>query len=128
MTAHGGSNGAPLGDGADDEDPRVQRVYARLRRLTMVGGLTMGVGFLALISVIVYRVVKSTPAPTTFVERALALPEGARVVSTAADAGRILVTIERDGRVSVHVVDAATLAETGRLDLAPGVPSAPPLR
>lgn len=128
MTAQIGSPGPSLDEVADDEDPRIARVYARLRRLTIVGAVTMGVGFLALVSVIVYRVVKSSEPSGAILERALALPEGARVVSTAVDSGRIVVTVETGVRTTIHLVDAATLRETGRLELAPGGASTPPLR
>lgn len=113
---------------ADDDDPRIRRVYQRLRTLTIIAALTMGVGFLAVMSVIAYRVVKAPPRAAASAPKVLALPADARVVSTAADGGRLLVTVEAAGRTTVHVFDAGTLAETGRLEIAPGVPSAPPLR
>ncbi|MFC7052217.1 DUF6476 family protein [Hansschlegelia quercus] len=128
MTAQIGSPGPSLDEVADDEDPRIRRVYARLRRLTVVGAVTMGVGFLALVSVIAYRVVKSSAPSGQIVERTLALPAGARIISTTADSGRLIVTVEAEGRATIHIVDAATLAETGRLSLAPGGASVPPLR
>jgi hypothetical protein len=128
MTAQFGSPGPSLDEIADDDDPRIRRVYARLRRLTMIGALTMGVGFLALVSVIAYRLVKSSPPSGRVVERSLALPAGARIVSTTADSGRLIVTVEAEGRITIHTVDAATLTETGRLSLAPGGASVPPLR
>jgi hypothetical protein len=114
---------------ADDDDPRIRRVYQRLRTLTIVAALTMGVGFLAVMSVIAYRVVKAPPPrAAASAPKVLALPADARVVSTAADGGQLLVTVEAGGRTSVHVFDAGTLVETGRLDIAPGAPGAPPLR
>lgn len=122
MTAHSGSGKPALDEIADDEDPRVQQVYRRLRRLSMIGGLTMGIGFLALMSVIAYRVVKSNPSPDVAAHATLTLPAGARVVSTAASDGRIVVTVETEGRVSLHLFDAASLRETGRLDVAPSAP------
>ncbi len=88
----------------------------------------MGVGFLAVMSVIAYRVVKAGHAPSKAAAREFALPEGARVLSTAADGGRLIVTVEAGGRASLIVFDAATLAETGRLDIVPGAPAAPPTR
>ncbi|RXF73702.1 DUF6476 family protein [Hansschlegelia zhihuaiae] len=112
---------------AEDDDPRIRRVYQRLKVLTIVAALTMGVGFLAVMSVIAYRVVKAPPRAAAAAPKVLALPAGAKVLSTTADGGRLLVTIEAGGRTVVHVFDAGTLAETGRLDITPA-PGAPPLR
>ncbi|MGA0533573.1 DUF6476 family protein [Hansschlegelia sp. KR7-227] len=128
MTAQTRSSTPSLDEIADDDDPRIQRVYRRLRLLTLVGALTMGVGFLSVMSVIAYRLVKAPSPGKAIAARTLALPAGARVVATAADAGRIIVTVEAEGRTTLHVLDAGTLLETGRLELAPGGPAAPPIR
>lgn len=128
MTALGGPSGPVADEVAENDDPRIAQVYQRLRRLFLIGGLTMGVGFLAVMSAIVYRVVKSKQAEAGAVHAAIALPEGARVAATAADSGRLIVTVEQDGRTSLRLFDAATLQEIGRLDLAPGAPAAAPLR
>ncbi|GLK68547.1 hypothetical protein [Hansschlegelia plantiphila] len=128
MTAQIGSTTPSLDQIEDDDDPRIQRVYRRLRMLTLIGALTMGVGFLSVMSVIAYRLVKSSPSAMGPTVRTLSLAPGARVVSTAVDGGRIVVTVETDGRTAIHVIDASSLVETGRIDVAPGGPSAPPLR
>lgn len=89
----------------------------------------MGVGFLAVMSVIAYRIVKAPPKlAAADAAKTLALPAGARVVSTAADAGRIVVTVETGGRTTLHVFDAGSLVETGRLEIGQGAASQPPLR
>ncbi|MFD1333100.1 hypothetical protein ACFQ4O_13935, partial [Methylopila musalis] len=88
MTALGGPNGPVADEVAEEDDPRIAQVYRRLRKLFLIGGLTMGVGFLAVMSAIVYRVVKSKQAETGPAHAALALPAGARVLGVAADAGR----------------------------------------
>lgn len=114
---------------ADDDDPRIRRVYQRLRTLTLIAALTMGVGFMAVMSVIVYRLVKAPSAPVAAdAARVLALPAGARVVSTAADSGRVIVTVENGGRTTVHVFDARNLVETGRLEIGQPAAGPPPTR
>lgn len=128
MTAQIGSQGPSLNEMADDEDPRIQRVYRRLRTLTLIGALTMGFCFVSVMSVIAYRLVKSSPVAAGPTAGSLSIPAGARVVSTAVDDGRIIVTTEAEGRTTIHVLDASSLAETGRLEITPGGPSAPPLR
>ena len=52
--------------------------------------------------------------------RRIAIPPGSRVVSTALAEGRLAVTVEAEGRFTVLLLDPATLAETGRVVLAPG--------
>lgn len=128
MTAQIGSQGPSLNEIADDDDPRIQRVYRRLRMLTLIGALTMGVGFLSVMSVIAYRLVKSSAQAAGPVVRTLSIPAGAKVVSTAVDDGRIVVTTEAEGRTTIHVLDPGSLTETGRLEIAPGGPSSPPIR
>lgn len=128
MTAQTGSTSPSLDEIAGDDDPRIQRVYRRLRVLTLIGGLTMGVGFLSVMSVIAYRLVKSSPGAAGPTIGHLEIAPGGRVVSTSAGDGRLLVTVETGGRMVVHVLDAGTLKETGRLDVAPAGPSSPPLR
>ncbi|MDR4305652.1 hypothetical protein IHQ68_03315 [Chelatococcus sambhunathii] len=113
---------------AEDEDPRIRRVYQRLRTLTIIAALTMGLGFIAVMSVIAYRLVKGPSTGANLVPRTLALPAGARVVSTQADGGRLAVTVEEHGRTVVHVFDLGSLAPTGRLEIGPAAPDAPPLR
>ncbi|WP_020179531.1 DUF6476 family protein [Methylopila sp. M107] len=113
---------------AEDEDPRIRRVYQRLRTLTIIAALTMGLGFFAVMSVIAYRLVKGSPAGAAALPKTLALPAGARVLSTAADGGRLAVTVEEHGRTVVHVFDLGSLNPTGRLDIVPAAPDAPPLR
>lgn len=128
MTAQTRSKSPSLDEIADDDDPRIQQVYKRLRVLTLIGGLTMGVGFMAVMSVIAYRLVKSSPGAGAPVAGHLSITPGARVLSTAAGDGRLLVTVEDGGRTVVYVLDASTLKETGRLDIAPGGPATAPLR
>ena len=55
-----------------------------------------------------------------------AIPPGARVVSSALGDGRFALTLERDGQLTIILLDAATLKEVGRTTLAP--PTAAPAR
>lgn len=48
----------------------------------------------------------------------LALPQGARVVSTAVAGDRIVVTVDVAGRTELHLFDLHTLAPRGRLRIA----------
>jgi hypothetical protein len=108
----------------DDEpplDPAAERVQARLRRLILISGLTLGVGIFAVFAGVVYRIVADEaggpaarfapgdPVPTlTFAE--MGLPAGARLVSSALDGGRILLTYDTAAGPRLVLLDAETLA------------------
>ncbi len=81
----------------------------------LVGASTgiMLVGFLAVMSVIAYRVVKQEPpaAPAGEVARlVLDAAPGARITGLTADGGAVFVLVEAPGgSTAVHAYDAATL-------------------
>lgn len=64
-----------------------------------------------------YRVSQSGKAPAEMAD--IALPAGARIVSTAASADRLAVTVETEGRTEIWLYDAVTLQPRGRLRLMP---------
>lgn len=112
-------------DELDDKplDPAVERLQQRLKRLLAVSSLIMVLGLGAVLSVIVYRVFlkDATPRVPAAFERplteALPMPEGGRVVSTAIDGTRALVTIEATAGTSVLLVDLETLKVLRRLEM-----------
>src|SRR5258708_3246291 len=103
-------------------DPAALRIQARLRRLILISGLTLGLGIFAVLIAIVYRIAPrpttAAPAPTAMVRAAASiLPAGARLVGTSADGSRIVLTYEHPGGTTLVTVDPRSLAVTGRLDL-----------
>ncbi len=107
------------------------RVQAKMRRLMLIAGLTLGLGILAVLAAILYKIAGSTDkaalpaawrpgAPVPTLARAeLGLPAGATLASTASDGRRLILTYGRpDGGTSLVFVDLATLKVTGRLDIA----------
>lgn len=99
-------------------DPATQRVIARVRWLMLIAGATMVIGIGAILGVIGYRVFRaegSAPVPNVTV----ALPKGAKVISTAIGEGRITVTIEVGGALEVRSFDLKTLQPAGLLRLGP---------
>ena len=115
----------------DDEqplDPALERVQARLRRLMVIAGLTLGVGIFAVFAAILYRIVTldasstgeaSIPAAisATLKRSGLGLPADARLLTATADGGRIVLTYIHGAGETVVVIDADTLAVTGRVEL-----------
>jgi hypothetical protein len=106
-------------DAADpDIDPSASRVIARVRWLMLISGATMVIGIGAILGVIGYRVFRAEgSAPVR--DLSVALPAGAKVISTSIGEGRIAVTIEAGGAVEVRLFDLKTMQPVGRLQLAP---------
>ena len=105
-------------------DPAQLRLQARLRRLILIAGLTLGIGIFAVLAAIVYKLTAiptAAPAPPGAMLRAAAsvLPAGARLVGTNSDGYRVVLTYEHAGGTTLMTVDPRNLAVTGRLDLKP---------
>jgi hypothetical protein len=89
-------------------------VVARARILMLIAGLTTVLAIAAVVGVIGYRMFDAGRAAVAN-EETIALPKGARVLSTSASAGRLAVLIEVDGVNELRTFDIKTLRETGRL-------------
>ena len=108
-------------------DPAVRRVEVRVRRLMLIGGLTLAVGIFAVFAAILYRIaaVDTTPAalaPGAAVALApgqLGLPADAKLISTALDGNRLALTYAAATGTLVVVVDLSTGAVVRRLTIAP---------
>jgi hypothetical protein len=94
-------------------DPTFLRVQARLRRLMLIGGLTLGLGIIAVFAAILYRIatydttgkaVAPDAATPTLSLAAMGLPADARLVSTALDGNRMALTYEAAGGGNTIVV------------------------
>jgi hypothetical protein len=116
-------------DGDDEKpiDPTFLRVQARLRRLMLVGGLTLGVGIIAVFAAILYKIatydttakaIAAGAAVPTLSLAALGLPADALLKSTALDGNRLALTYEASDGTETVIVDARTGAMLGRLRIA----------
>jgi hypothetical protein len=120
-------NREPDGDDEKPIDPALLRMQVRLRRLVLIGGLTLGLGIFAVFGAILYRIMASD-ATTRPIEAgakvpsvdltALGLPVDARLVSTAIDRNAVAFTYETGGGTETIVVDARTGAVINRLRIA----------
>lgn len=106
-------------------DPALLRVQARLRRLMVVAGLTLGIGILAVFAAMLYRINTSdTTAKPMAAGAAVAvdlaasgLPADAKLVSTALDRDRMALTYETAAGNEVLIVDVRSAVVIGRLVL-----------
>ncbi|MCP8940918.1 DUF6476 family protein [Alsobacter sp. SYSU M60028] len=112
-----------------DEARAREENRVRVLKLVVLGlGVVLAALALVVFSTLIVRAVKGfggKPAPAASAApgqapRQIAIPPGSRVVSTALAEGRLAVTVEAEGRFTVLLIDPATLAETGRVVLAPG--------
>jgi hypothetical protein len=113
----------------DDEekplDPTLLRVQARLRRLMLIAGLTLGIGILAVLGAMLYRIngpgttAKPLPAGAAVsVDLAAAgLPPDAKLVSSALDGNRLALTYEDATGSEVLIVDVKSATVIGRMIL-----------
>lgn len=105
-------------------DPAVERVRARLARFMVIN---LGILFAALMAVVAALVYKSSaieePTPTATAEArsgAIALPEGAEIVSQALDADRLSLHLRfADGTQAILLYDLAASRPIGRYAIGP---------
>jgi hypothetical protein len=83
--------------------------------MSLVSSLIMVGGFLVVFGVIAYRMSTGGGSAPAWVDATLPLPAGARVLSTAASDGRLVVTIEVGGLVEVRFFDLQTMESRGRV-------------
>jgi hypothetical protein len=93
------------------------RMIARARWLMIVSGLTTLIALAAVIGVIGYRAFHASGSAAPL-DTVVALPKGARVISSIATGDRIVVTLDIGGATEVRTFDLKTLKETGRLRFA----------
>ena len=94
-------------------------------RLLFVSGGIMMLGFIAVFAAIVYKLNERATNATAFsaaapVEGQIAIPSGHRIVSTALDGERALLTLAApDGSSSLLLIDLSTGATLGRYTVEP---------
>ena len=101
-------------DAIPEPTPEQAALFARVRRLMLIAGLTTGLAIAAVLIAIGYRLFRTegsaNPAEITAV-----LPKGARIVSTGIVGDRVVVTPDLAGATEIRTFDARTLKALGRL-------------
>lgn len=107
---------------SDDDkplDPAAEKLMAKLRARALVSGSIMAIGFAIVMGVIAYRLFFPQGSAASAGKTITAtLPKGARIVSTAASDGRIVVTVDVGGTIELRTYDIKTLAPVGKLGFA----------
>jgi hypothetical protein len=112
---------ANLVEDKDEElNPAQARIVRRMRLFVGISTAIMAVGFLTVMSVIVWRLVKQQPAsvmPAGEIRAVLPIGKGQRITDTTSDGKSLFVTVEGDnGGQSILVFDASSLAYRGKIE------------
>src|ERR1700722_6173090 len=99
---------------APEPSPEQAALFARVRRLMLIAGLTTGLAIAAVLIAIGYRLFRSEGRMATAGDTAV-LPKGAKIVSTGVAGDRVVVTLEVGGTTEIRTFDAHTLKAAGRL-------------
>ena len=99
---------------APEPTPEQAALFARVRRMMLIAGLTSALAVAVVLIAVGYRLYRaegSAPAGET----TAMLPKGARIVSTAVAGDRLVVTLDIGGVTEIRTFDAKTLKPTGML-------------
>jgi hypothetical protein len=100
-------------------DPEAARAVAQVRRLMMIASATTFLAVAVVLGVIGYRVFHLEGRAPQAAAFDVALPAGAKVISTAVGDGRIVLTVEIAGAIELRIFDLNTLKPLGSVRLAP---------
>jgi hypothetical protein len=101
-------------DVAPNPTPEQAALFARVRRMMLITGLTTALAVSAVLIAIGYRLFR-TEGSANASDITATLPKGARVVSTAVTRDRLVLTLDIGGVTEIRTFDAHTLKPTGRL-------------
>jgi hypothetical protein len=99
-----------------EPSPEQAALFARVRRMMLIAGLTTAVAIGAVLIAIGYRLFRFEGSVTTAATEITAtLPKGARIVATAVAGDRLVVTLDVGGTTEIRTFDAKTLKPAGKL-------------
>jgi hypothetical protein len=101
---------------APEPTPEQAALFARVRRMMVIAGLTSALAVCIVLVAVGYRLYHtegSSTAATTDVTATL--PKGARIVSTGTAGERLVVTLDIGGVTEIRTFDAKTLKPAGKL-------------
>src|ERR1700753_743476 len=99
---------------APDPTPEQAALFARVRRMMLIAGLTTALAVAAVLIAIGYRLFRSEGSAVT-VDITATLAEGARILAAPVGVDRLLVTLDIGGATEIRSFDAHTLKPAGRL-------------
>jgi Family of unknown function (DUF6476) len=110
-------------NGVEDKDelsPAQAQIVRRMRLFVGISTAIMALGFLLVMSVIAWRLVKQQPAGASAsaeIRTVLPIGKGQRITGTASDGKNLFVTVEDDnGAQAILVFDTGSLAYRGKIE------------
>ncbi|WP_445217696.1 hypothetical protein ACKWRH_37815 [Bradyrhizobium sp. Pa8] len=102
-----------------EPSPEQAALFARVRRMMLIAGLTTALAICAVLIAVGYRLFKSEGrASDVAADVTAALPKGAKIVSTGVAGDRLVVTLDVGGVIEIRTFDAHTLKPAGKLKFA----------
>lgn len=102
---------------APETTPEQAALFARVRRMMLIAGLTTALAVGAVLIAIGYRLFR-TEGSAVATDMTSLLPKGARIVSTGVAGDRLVVTLDIGGATEIRTFDARSLKPAGRLKFA----------
>jgi hypothetical protein len=90
-------------------------LFARVRRMMLIAGLTSALAVTILLVAIGYRLYRGDGSPAALTDVTATLPKGARITSTGVAGDRMVVTLDIGGITEIRTFDARTLKPVGKL-------------
>ena len=105
---------------APEPTPEQAALFARVRRMMVIAGLTSALAVIVVLIAVGYRLYRSegSSAVAAATDVTATLPKGARIVSTGVAGERLVVTLDIGGVTEIRTFDAHSLKPTGRLKFA----------
>jgi hypothetical protein len=100
---------------APEPTPEQAALFARVRRMMLIAGLTTALAIAAVLVAIGYRLFRSEGSAAVVTDVTATLPKGARIVATGVAGDRLVVTLDIGGATEIRTFDAHTLRPAGRL-------------
>ena len=100
---------------APEPSPEQAALFARVRRMMLIAGLTSALAVAVVLIAVGYRLYRGEGSPTASADITASLPKGARIVSTGIAGDRLVVTLDIAGLTEIRTFDAKTLKPAGRL-------------
>ena len=99
---------------APEPSPEQAALFARVRRMMLIAGLTTTLAVAAVLIAIGYRLFRTEGSVNTS-EITAVLPKDAKIASVSVAGDRGVVTLDIGGSTEIRTFDAHSLKATGRL-------------
>jgi hypothetical protein len=101
---------------APEPTPEQAALFARVRRMMVIAGLTSALAVCIVLIAVGYRLYRGEGSVTAAATDVTAtLPKGARIVSIGVAGERLVVTLDIGGVTEIRTFDAKTLKPAGKL-------------